>query len=62
MNTSTQCHTPAAFMRVLINFCMPLLPFTTKTTDDAVISPFCLLCLMVRVFPSHCTWVGIATP
>ena len=42
--------------------CAALLPFTTKTTDDAAISLFYLLSLMVRGFGSHRTWVWIVMP
>jgi len=38
-----------------------LWPFTTKTTDDAEISPFCLLSVMLWGFASHRTWTGITT-
>jgi len=59
---STRYHTPAALMPFLTKLSVTLLPFTTKTTDDAAISPFCLLSLMVRGFASHLTWAGITMP
>jgi len=49
-------------MPILTKRCATLFHFTTKTTDDAAISLFCLLSLMVRGFASHRTWAGIATP
>jgi len=62
VNASTPYHTPAASMPLLIKLCASQLPFMTKTTDDTVMSPFCLRSLMVRGFASHHTWVGIAMP
>jgi len=62
VNASTRCHTPAALLPLLIKLCVTLLPFTTKTTNDEVITPFCLIFRMVRGFASHRTWVGMATP
>jgi len=62
MYVSTRYHTPAALMLFLTSPSAALLPVTTKTTDDAVISPFCLLSLMVQGFASHRTWVGIVMP
>jgi len=59
---STRYHTPASSMPVLKKFCATLLPFTMKTTDDAAISAFCLLSLMVQGFASDHTWVGLTIP
>ena len=56
---SNRYHTPAALMPLLTKPCAAMLPFTTNTTYDVAISPFCLLSLMVRGFSSHRTWVGI---
>jgi len=39
-----------------------LVPFTTKTTNDAAISLFCLLSQMALGFTRHRTWVEIVTP
>ena len=49
-------------MPFLTRLCDTLFPFTTKTTDDTAISPFCLFSLMVQGFASHLTWVGITMP
>jgi len=48
-------HTPAAVTPSLTSLSATLFPFTTKTTDDAIISALCSLYLMVRGFDSHLT-------
>jgi len=62
VNSSTRYHTPAALMTFWITLCTTLLPFTTTTTDDTAIYPFCLPSRMVWWFACHRTWVGIAVP
>jgi len=59
---STQYYTPADFMPFSIQPCPGLLLFTTTSTDDAAISPVCLLSLTVTLFASHHTCVGITSP
>ena len=59
---STRYHTPAALIAFLTKLCATMIPIMTKTTDDAAISPFSLLSLMVWGFASHLTWVGISMP
>jgi len=62
MYVSTRHHTPAALMLFLTLLCATLLPFTTKTTNHAAISPFSLLSLMVLEFASHLTLEQMTMP
>ena len=59
VNASTWYRTPAALISFFIQLCAICLHFTTKATDDAAISLFCLLSQMVQGFVHHQTWVGI---
>jgi len=61
MYVLTPYHTPAVLMRFLTKPFATFLPYTTKTSDNAAISPFCRLSLMAWGFASDHTWVGIVT-
>jgi hypothetical protein len=58
----TWYHTSAALNTFLTKLSASLLPITKKTTNDAVISLFCFLSLMVTGFAKQLTWVGIPIP
>jgi len=62
MNGLTRYHTPAALIPSLTSLRATMSPITTMTTDDAEISPWCVLSLMLWWFASYCTWMGITTP
>jgi len=58
----TLYYTPITVTSLYTIRCPTFFPHTTKTTDDASISPLCFLSLIVWGFDRHFTWAGIMTP
>ena len=62
VDSLTLNHTPTAGTPFLTSLCAAIVRFTTKTTDDTLISPLGPPSCMVRGFVSHRTLAGIVTP